>query len=196
MGSADYDDEFDDIGHGKDLHRKRSPSHWSIWQGRMLRKLAYVLPYAVNIPGETSQDQIAAHSYIWNTESRNIEVLIQMQNHLTIYHFEQSCLRLLCSFPSLPFQLPVPWFFSARMLLTLRKETNHFKLQNETNQAWKGDFIAFSIQTGPFAMLWAIFCSDNFPTFSLSYWGAHSYYPRGPIMREERSPNSRIEWDR
>ena len=25
------------------------------------------------------------------------------------------------------------------------------------------------------------FCSENFPTFSLSYWGAHSYYPRGLI---------------
>ena len=26
------------------------------------------------------------------------------------------------------------------------------------------------------------FCPDNFPPFSLSYWGANSYYPRGPIM--------------
>ena len=26
------------------------------------------------------------------------------------------------------------------------------------------------------------FCSEIFPTFSLSYWGAHSYYPRGLIM--------------
>ena len=26
------------------------------------------------------------------------------------------------------------------------------------------------------------FCSGNFPTFSLSYWGANSYYPRGLIM--------------
>ena len=25
------------------------------------------------------------------------------------------------------------------------------------------------------------FCSEIFPTFSLSYWGAHSYYPRGLI---------------
>ena len=23
------------------------------------------------------------------------------------------------------------------------------------------------------------FCPEHFPTFSLSYWGAHSYYPRG-----------------
>ena len=28
------------------------------------------------------------------------------------------------------------------------------------------------------------FCSINFPTFSLSYGGAHSYYPRGPIRRK------------
>ena len=26
------------------------------------------------------------------------------------------------------------------------------------------------------------FCSENFPIFSLSYWGANSYYPRGLIM--------------
>ena len=26
------------------------------------------------------------------------------------------------------------------------------------------------------------FCSEIFPTFSLSYWGAHSYYPRGLIL--------------
>merc|ERR1739836_54140 len=26
------------------------------------------------------------------------------------------------------------------------------------------------------------FCSEKFPSFSLSYWGANSYYPRGPIM--------------
>ena len=25
-------------------------------------------------------------------------------------------------------------------------------------------------------------CSQKFSTFSLSYWGAHSYYPRGLIM--------------
>ena len=34
------------------------------------------------------------------------------------------------------------------------------------------------------------FCSGNFQTFSLSYWGAHSYYPRGPIMRKGNSSNS------
>ena len=30
------------------------------------------------------------------------------------------------------------------------------------------------------------FCLDEFPTFSLSYWGAHSYYPRGAEQREKR----------
>ena len=40
------------------------------------------------------------------------------------------------------------------------------------------------------------FCSEIFPTFSLSYWGAHSYYPRGLIMRKGNSPNSRNGWDR
>ena len=33
------------------------------------------------------------------------------------------------------------------------------------------------------------FCSEIFPTFSLSYWEANSYYPRGLIMGEENSPN-------
>ena len=39
------------------------------------------------------------------------------------------------------------------------------------------------------------FCSEIFPTFSLSYWGAHSYYPRGLIMRKGNSPNSQYGWD-
>ena len=33
------------------------------------------------------------------------------------------------------------------------------------------------------------FCSENFPTFSLSYWGANSSYPRGLIMGKGNSPN-------
>ena len=39
------------------------------------------------------------------------------------------------------------------------------------------------------------FCSEIFPTFSLSYWGAHSYYPRGLIMGKGNSPNSQYGWD-
>ena len=34
------------------------------------------------------------------------------------------------------------------------------------------------------------FCSKNFPSFSPSYWGAISYYPRWPIMGD--SPSFRI----
>ena len=33
------------------------------------------------------------------------------------------------------------------------------------------------------------FCSENFPSFSLSYWEANSYYPRGTIMGKWSSPN-------
>ena len=40
------------------------------------------------------------------------------------------------------------------------------------------------------------FCSEIFPTFSLSYWGAHSYYPRGPIMRKGNSSNFQYGSDR
>ena len=42
---------------------------------------------------------------------------------------------------------------------------------------------------------WTICCpfspfySNNFATFSLSYWEANSYYPRGPIMGKGDSPN-------
>ena len=39
------------------------------------------------------------------------------------------------------------------------------------------------------------FCSEIFSTFSLSYWGAHSYYPRGPIMGKGNSPSSQYGWD-
>ena len=47
---------------------------------------------------------------------------------------------------------------------------------------------------------WAIcsplspFSSENFPSFSCSYWGANSYYPRGPILKKGNLPNSRIGW--
>ena len=40
------------------------------------------------------------------------------------------------------------------------------------------------------------FYFPNFTTFSLSYWGAISYYPRRPIMRKGNSPNSKIGWYR
>ena len=36
------------------------------------------------------------------------------------------------------------------------------------------------------------FCYENFPTFSLSYWEAKSYYPRGPIMEKGNSSNFKI----
>ena len=38
--------------------------------------------------------------------------------------------------------------------------------------------------------------SQIIPSFSPSYWGAHSYYPRGPIIRKGNSPNSKIGLDR
>ena len=40
------------------------------------------------------------------------------------------------------------------------------------------------------------FCSPNFPTFSLSYWEANSYYPRGLILGKGNSPNFRNGWHR
>ena len=49
---------------------------------------------------------------------------------------------------------------------------------------------------------WAIcsllsqFCSPNFQTFSLLYWEANSYYPRGLIMGKGNSPNFRNGWCR
>ena len=40
------------------------------------------------------------------------------------------------------------------------------------------------------------FCYRKFPTFSLSYWEANSYYPRGPIMGKGNSSNPKSGWDR
>ena len=40
------------------------------------------------------------------------------------------------------------------------------------------------------------FCSRNFPTFALSYWGANSYYPRGLIIRKGDSANFRNGWNK
>ena len=57
-------------------------------------------------------------------------------------------------------------------------------------------FSAWGNQTGPFASCWVTFVLIFFQLFALSYWAAHSYYPRGPIIRKGNSPNSKIEWDR
>ena len=43
------------------------------------------------------------------------------------------------------------------------------------------DLNALGIQTGPFAVHSAHFVLKPFLSFSLSYWGAISYYPIGPI---------------
>ena len=40
------------------------------------------------------------------------------------------------------------------------------------------------------------FCSHNFPTFSVSYWDAISYYPRELILRKGNSCNFRNGQDR
>ena len=40
------------------------------------------------------------------------------------------------------------------------------------------------------------FCSENFPTFSISYWEANSYYPRGPITGKGDSSNPKSGWGR
>ena len=40
------------------------------------------------------------------------------------------------------------------------------------------------------------FCSEIFSSFSLSYWEANSYYPRGLLMGKGNSCNFKIEWDR
>ena len=40
------------------------------------------------------------------------------------------------------------------------------------------------------------FCPKRFSAFSLSYWEANSYYPRGPILGKGKSPNSKIVWYR
>ena len=37
------------------------------------------------------------------------------------------------------------------------------------------------------------FCSENFPTFSLSFWEANSYYPRGIIMEKEILTISKLD---
>ena len=39
------------------------------------------------------------------------------------------------------------------------------------------------------------FCPKRFSTFSLSYWEANSYYPRGLILGNGESSNSRNEWE-
>ena len=40
------------------------------------------------------------------------------------------------------------------------------------------------------------YCSEIFPTLLLSYWGAHSYYPTGPIIRKGNSSSFKYGPDR
>ena len=40
------------------------------------------------------------------------------------------------------------------------------------------------------------FCFQIFTSFSLSYWEANSYYPRGPILGKGQFLNSKTGWDR
>ena len=59
-----------------------------------------------------------------------------------------------------------------------------------------GGFGCLGHSNWTICILLSHFCSENFSTFSSSYWGAQSYYPRGPIMGKGNSPNSKTEWDR
>ena len=43
--------------------------------------------------------------------------------------------------------------------------------------------------------LLSLFCPKIFTTFPLSYWRAHSYSPRRPIIRKGNYRNSKIGWD-
>ena len=52
------------------------------------------------------------------------------------------------------------------------------------------------VQNGPYAATLDKFCSENFPTFSLSYWGSILNTPEGPILRKEISPKFKIGWYR
>ena len=44
------------------------------------------------------------------------------------------------------------------------------------------DFQCLEYSNWTICMPLSHFCSENFPSFSLSYWEANSYYPRGLIM--------------
>ena len=67
-------------------------------------------------------------------------------------------------------------------------------------QLWNGMMLrglsAWGVLIGSFYSRMSPSCSEIFQTFSLSYWEANSYYPRGPIMRKGSSPNFKTEWDR
>ena len=80
----------------------------------------------------------------------------------------------------------------------LPQRANNQKREFSKLQRWmkQRGFSARGIQTGPFASCWVTFLQTNFQLFPLSYWGAHSYYRRGPIIRKGNSPNSRDGWNR
>ena len=77
-----------------------------------------------------------------------------------------------------------------------------FLLPQRANIGEKGNFSTPKLaETEGFQCLghsnWTIcnplshFCFQIFPSFSLSYWEANSYYPRGLIMGKGNSPNPR-----
>ena len=56
-----------------------------------------------------------------------------------------------------------------------------------------GGFQCLGHSNGTICSLLSPICSENFTTFPLSYWGAHSYYPRGPIMGNGNLPTSELD---
>ena len=73
------------------------------------------------------------------------------------------------------------WLYSACLI---GKWNSHNSKEDETEA-----FGCLGHSSWTICILLSHFCSGNFPTFSLSYWEANSYYPRGPIMGKGNSSN-------
>ena len=66
---------------------------------------------------------------------------------------------------------------------------------NSPNLSEKQGFQCFWHSNWTICSLLSCFCPKQFPTFSLSYWGANSYYPRERKAENGKMEFSQPEWE-
>ena len=78
-------------------------------------------------------------------------------------------------------------YTGGQFLLPQRANNGKREILPTSNIGYSGGFQCLGPSNWIICSPLSPFCSEQFSTFSLSYWGAHSYYPRGG---KGNSPNS------
>ena len=93
------------------------------------------------------------------------------------------------------FQFVSPLYWGGQFLFPQRANSEKREKPNSRNE-WDRGFECLGHSNWTICIPLSHFCSGNFQNFSLSYWEANSYYPRGLIVRKGSFANSRNGWDR